>query len=100
MLPCVRYVTHALSLSMCSVCIGAAVPAIAFPRALEDEWMLVSFLGMFMDVVVYHTFSLFLKSCTKLLVRIAPRAAPVPVCMTVWSPVPFRASAFADSAER
>lgn len=41
--------------------------AVAFSRQRENEWMLVAFLGIFMDVLVYHTISLFLKSCAKLL---------------------------------
>ncbi len=48
--------------------VGAAV---AFSRQRENEWMLVAFLGIFMDVLVYHTISLFLKSCAKLLVSSA-----------------------------
>jgi hypothetical protein len=44
-----------------------AVPAaVKFPRATETAWMLASTLGFLLDVFVYHTFSLFLKSVMKL----------------------------------
>ena len=40
--------------------------AVKFPRAVETAWLLSSTLGFFLDVFVYHTFSLFLKSVIKL----------------------------------
>ena len=42
--------------------------AVKFPRAVETAWLLSSTLGFFLDVFVYHTFSLLVRSIMKLLV--------------------------------
>ncbi len=44
------------------------VAAIKFPVHLEKAWLLASMLGFALDVGVYHTFSLFVRSVMKLLV--------------------------------
>jgi hypothetical protein len=43
---------------------------VKFPRELETAWLLASALGFTLDVFVYHTFSLFIRSITKLLVGV------------------------------
>ncbi len=51
---------------------GANVPrcsssaAVKFPRSMESAWLLASGMGFLLDVFVYHTFSLLLKSVLKL----------------------------------
>ncbi len=44
------------------------VAAIKFPVHLEKAWLLASMLGFALDVGIYHTFSLFVRSVMKLLV--------------------------------
>jgi hypothetical protein len=49
------------------VCLSAFPrAAIKFSRELETAWLLSSALGFFLDVFVYHTLTLFLKSILKL----------------------------------
>ncbi len=43
-------------------------PAIKFPPELEASWILSSLLGFTLDVLLYHTLSLFAHSLLKLLV--------------------------------
>ena len=49
--------------------LACVVAAIKFPVEVEKAWLLASILGFALDVVVYHTFSLFVRSVMKLLVR-------------------------------
>ena len=55
----------------------SVLAAVKFPRAVETAWLLSSTLGFFLDVFVYHTFSLFLKSVIKL------RTCPAHICFPV-----------------
>ena len=48
--------------------LACVVAAIKFPVEVEKAWLLASILGFALDVVVYHTFSLFVRSVMKLLV--------------------------------
>ena len=45
--------------------------AIKFSKSVEQSWLIASVLGFVLDVFVYHTFSLFLKSVFKFLVTIS-----------------------------
>ena len=49
-------------------CAPLPTAAIKFPVQLEKAWLLASVLGFILDVGVYHTFSLFVRSVMKLLV--------------------------------
>ena len=49
-------------------CASLPTAAIKFPVQLEKAWLLASVLGFTLDVGVYHTFSLFVRSVMKLLV--------------------------------
>ncbi len=49
-------------------CAPLPTAAIKFPVQLEKAWLLASVLGFTLDVGVYHTFSLFVRSVMKLLV--------------------------------
>jgi hypothetical protein len=62
LLSCTASVNHPHPCCCCA-------PAIKFPVQLEKAWLLASFLGFTLDVFVYHTFSLFVRSVMKLLVR-------------------------------
>ena len=45
--------------------------AIKFSKSMQQSWLIASALGFVLDVFVYHTFSLFLKSVFKFLVTIS-----------------------------
>jgi hypothetical protein len=49
-------------------CAPLPIAAIKFPVQLEKAWLLASAIGFTLDVGVYHTFSLFVRSVMKLLV--------------------------------
>ncbi len=57
-----------------SAALLVVVAAIKFPVHLEKAWLLASMLGFVLDVGVYHTFSLFVRSVMKLLVGGRARA--------------------------
>ena len=66
------YILAALCPPPCLRCSAPCAPlptaAIKFPVQLEKAWLLASALGFTLDVGVYHTFSLFVRSVMKLLV--------------------------------
>ena len=64
-------------------------PAIKFPTSVETAWLVSSALGFCLDVVVYHTFSLFVRSIMKLLVCICSGKQP---CRARFLAVAFAAS--------
>ncbi len=47
-----------------------AVAAVKFPSAVEEDWLVASTVGFCLDVFVYHTFSLFMKSVMRFMIAV------------------------------
>jgi hypothetical protein len=60
--------------------------AIKFPPQLETAWLLSSFLGFSLDVMVYHTFSLLVRSVMELLVGATDCHALDAHVWCLWAP--------------
>jgi hypothetical protein len=49
----------------------SALTAVKFDPSTQQSWLIASALGFSLDVLVYHTFSLFIRSVMKFLVTVS-----------------------------